>query len=246
MFKEILSFALNKAEPLVEEHVVKTFDTQYRDKRIIKKARRFLQSKYGNETFYNDLDLYITSNHVLELLIPSIRGDSKVQPHIVQAFKLENAEKFLKYNPNIKQNKVIASRIPDIFEEIFNIIYSAVLSLNPHTNYGKLQRDLHIGIDMLSDEHRGMNAKLDDLQKDLSSVYTALSSGGIVAVATESINGSSAEIDQFTREIKEIESTYQSKCQYNTALSRYYSLLANIATTLAGQKQEQITTAHRA
>lgn len=209
---------------------------------MIEEVYAHLLKKYGNEVYYNDLDSYITSNHVIELLIQAIRGKSNVQPRVVRAFKTENARKFLRYNPRFKGNKIISSRIPDIFEEVFDIVHSKLLILDPHSDLGKIQRDLRITGESLSDEHQGMNAKLDSIQKTVSSMQSVLTASGISDTATENMGTSSEIVDPYTKTIKEIETEYQNKHQYHDALSRYYALLQNIVTALAGHSQEQINT----
>lgn len=238
--KDLFSFAWGKIEPQVESQVIQAADVLYRDKQVIEEVYAHLLKKYGNEVYYNDLDSYITSNHVIELLIQSIRGKSNVQPRIVRTFKTENARKFLRYNPRFKGNKVVSSRIPDIFEEVFDIVHSKLLILDPHSDLGKIQRDLRITGESLSDEHQGMNAKLDSIQKTVSSMQSVLTASGISDTATENMGTSSEIIDSYTKTIKEIESEYQNKHQYHAALSRYYALLQNIVTALAGHSQEQI------
>ena len=239
-FASVLSFAWGKIEPRVEGQAVQAIDLLHHDKKMIEDVKTHMLKKYGDEVYYNDLDSYISSNHVIELLIKSIRGKSNVQPRVVRSFKTENSQKFLRYNPKYKNQKVVASRIPDIFEEIFNMIHSSLLMIDPHSDLGKIQRDVQIIVESLSDEHQIMNAKIDGLQKSVSSLQSIVASNGIVDVAIEDISDRSASIDRFMGLIKDVETECQSKHQFHAALSRYYALLQSITTSLAGHSQEQI------
>ena len=104
--KDFASLALRKIEPQVERQVIQAADFLYHDKKIIEEVSTYLLKKYGEAVYYNDLDSYITSNHVIELLIQSLRGKSAVQPRIVRTFKTDNTIKFLRHNPKFKNNKV--------------------------------------------------------------------------------------------------------------------------------------------
>lgn len=239
---ELISAVFEKFEPTIENKAIKATDILYHDKELNKKVCAHLLKKYGNEVFYNDLDIYITSNNVIKLLIQSLRGNSNIQPRTERQFELKNTKKFLRYNSKYKQNKVISSQISIIFEEIFNMVYSSLLTLDPHTDLGKLQRDIHITGEALSDEHRAIAADVANLNTVVASIQSALTSKGISDASPESIAECTDTVRRFTQEIKEIEKEFQNKHQYNHALSRYYSLLQSITTSLAGHSQQQINT----
>lgn len=240
--KDFASLALRKIEPQVERQVIQAADFLYHDKKIIEEVSTYLLKKYGEEVYYNDLDSYITSNHVIELLIQSLRGKSAVQPRIVRTFKTDNTIKFLRHNPKFKNNKVISSRISDIWGEVFDIVHSKLLILDPHSDLGKVQRTMQITGEALSDEHQTLNVKLDKIHEEVSSVYSALAAKGISDTATENMGGSSEVILSYKQKIREIETSYQNKHQYHAALSHYYSLLQNIVTKLTECSPEQINT----
>lgn len=237
--KDLVLFAFEKAEKMIEKPVMKTIDFQYRDKKIIKEVRGHLLKKYGNEIYYNALDSYLTLNHVIESLIPSIRGESNVQPEVARRFKSENVKKFLRHNPEYKNNKVVSSRVLDILGEIFDIVQAKVLALDPHSDLGRLQRSFQVTGENLSDEHQRMDAKLDSIGKGLLSVQAAILGSGI-SDTMQHVGANSEGIDSYVKRIKEVETTYQKEYRYHTALNRYYALLQEIVTKLEGHPQEQI------
>lgn len=230
------------AEPQIESYAVELADLLYFDKQLKEKVHAHLLKKYGNEVYYNDLDGYITTNNVIDLLIKGIRGESSVQPRIERQFKNVNAKKFIEYNPKYKRNKVVSSRIQGIFSEIFNIVHTSLMSLNPHSDLGKLQRAMEISTETVLDTQQVMDSKLDRILEAVQTKQPLLVSDGIAATATENIGKCPEEITQVTEKIKEIEKEFQKKHRFNDALSHYYALLQSVATTLVGHAQEHVNT----
>lgn len=68
----LLSGAWAKVEPKIESKVNQVIDVQFWDKQLIEYVCAHLLKKYGNEVYYNDLDSYITSNHVSFLICSGI------------------------------------------------------------------------------------------------------------------------------------------------------------------------------
>ncbi len=228
--------------PRIENRILEYADLQYYDKRLKETVHEHLLNKYGNEVFYNSLDSYIATSNVLDLLIKSIRGESSIQPRTEHQFKSFNAKRFIEYNPEYKHNKVISSKISALFSEIFNIVYTSLLSLNPHADYGKLQRSIEISSENILANQQTLSSKLDKILENMQPTQPLLVSSGIASVSTEGIGKCSEKITQITENIKDIEKKYQKNNRFNDALSHYYSLLQNIAITLIGSSREQVNT----
>lgn len=240
---EFVSSIWNKTvEPRIESKANELANLMYYDKQLKEKVCTFLLKKYGNEVYYNDLDCYITTNNVIDLLIKSIRGESSVQPRVESQFKKENTKRFVAYNPQYKHNKVVSSRIPVVFSEIFCIISSSLLSMNPYTDTGKLQQTIEISTETIMDAQHETNANLRKLLNIVEQSQSQFALGGIADTATKDLGICPEAVTHFTDKIKEIENEYQKKHQLNEALSRYYGLLQSIAATLAGYSKEQINT----
>ncbi len=227
-------------EPKIESRAAELADLLYFDKQLKEKVHAYLLTKYGNEVYYNDLDCYITTNNVIDLLIKAVRGESSVQPRTERQFKNLNTKKFIEYNPKYKRNKVVSSRIPGIFSEIFNIIRTSLLSLNSHSDLGKLQRTMVISTETVVDAQQVMDSKLDRILEVVQTKQPLLASDGIADTAIEGIGKCPKELTRVTQKIKEIEKEYQKKHRFNDALSRYYGLLQSVATSLVGYSQEQV------
>lgn len=242
-FKDLVAGIWSKAvEPKIESYAVELSDVFYFDKRIQETVHAHLLKKYGNEVYYNDLDGYITTHHVIELLIKAIRGESSVQSRIERQFKRTNAKRFLEYNPQYKWNKVISSRIPGIFGEIHHIVLTSVVSLDPHSDLGKIQQTVEIARDMILDSHQTTDAKLDKILEAVQPKPPLVIPDGIADTATENIGKCPEEITRVTERIKEIEREYQKNHRFQEALSQYYGLLQSVATTLIGHAQEHVNT----
>lgn len=242
-FKDLVAGIWSKAvEPKIECYAVELADVLYSDKRIQENVHAHLLKKYGNEVYYNDLDGYITTHHVIELLIKSIRGESGVQSRIERQFKRTNAKRFIEYNPQYKRNKVVSSRIPGIFGEIYHIVLTSVLSLSPHSDLGKVQRSVEISGETILGGQQVMDAKLDKILEAVQPKPPLLIPDGIADTATENIGKCPEEITRVTERIKEIEREYQKNHRFQEALSQYYGLLQSVVTTLVGHAQEHVNT----
>ena len=243
LFMDLVAGIWSKAvEPKIESHAVKLADVLYSDKRIQENVHAHLLKKYGNEVYYNDLDGYITTHHVIELLIKAIRGESGVQSRIERQFKRMNAKRFIEYNPQYKRNKVVSSRIPGIFGEIYHIVLTSVVSLDPHSDLGKVQQSVEISSETILDGQQVMDAKLDKILEAVQPKPPLLVPDGIADTATENIGKCPEEITRVTEKIKEIEREYQKNHRFQEALSQYYGLLQSVATTLVGHSQEHVNT----
>lgn len=201
-FMDFVSNVWSKtAGPIIESHVIEYADLLYYDKKLKENVYAHLLKKYGNEVYYNDLDGYITTNNVIDLLIKAIRGESSVQPRTERQFKNVNAKRFVEYNPKYKRNKVVSSRIPRIFSEIFNIVFTSLLSLNSHSDFGKLQRTMEISTETVLNVQQVMDSKLDKILDVVQTKQPLLASDGIAATATENIEKCPEEIAQVTESV---------------------------------------------
>lgn len=242
-FKDFVTSIWSKtAEPKIESYAVELTDLLYFDKQIRENVHAHLLKKYGNEVYYNDLDGYITTHNVIDLLIKAIRGESSVQPRIERQFKSLNTKRFIEYNPQYKRNKGVSSRIPRIFGEIYTFVVASVVSLNSHSDLGKIQQTVEIARDTILDSHQTTAAKIDKILEAVQQKQPLLTSDGIADTATENIGKCPEEIAHVTEKIKEIEKEYQKNHRFKEALSQYYNLLQNVATTLVGHSQEHVNT----
>lgn len=235
LIKDLVTNILGKTvEPKIESYAVELADSIYYDKQIKEKICAYLLKKYGNEVYYNDLDGYITANNVIDLLFKAIRGKSNAQPQTERQFKNLNAKRFIEHNPQYRRNKVVSSRILGIFGEIFNIVVTSVMSLNPHSDHGKLQRTMEISTATILGGQQVIDSKLDKILENIQERQPLLVANGIADIATEAIGKCPEDVALVTQKIKEIEKEYQKKHRFSDALSRYYELLQNIASTLIG------------
>lgn len=228
--------AFSKMGSVINEHVV----VPKMDRQASEELLSVLLSKYGNETFYHDLDSYINGNNVITLLIAAFRKESSVQPIDRNAFIEHNVEKFLNANTQYNGKPVIMLRISEAFALVYDRIHESTLGVNPHTDIGKLQLDFHCettGIRHDITEIRGDTQEIIRILKDHLDSHSLAS--GISTAANEEITDCTPVVDEVKKKIKDIEEKYQHHNLFTNALEQYMEVLQEVAT-LSGQPQQQI------
>jgi tetratricopeptide (TPR) repeat protein len=229
--------AIKKSENLITE----LYDSYYLDKQIEEKEREYLLNKYGDEPFYNHLDKYLSVNNVISLLISSVRGKTKVQTISKTDFISKNKKEFLHRNPEYKNNTIMLDQVSFAFAEIFDHVFWGINFINPYTEIGKLQNDIHRSEAESQNRDERNFALIQDLTKQVEEIRNTFApQNGITDAAKQELGVCSTEIDEFTKKIKDIETNYQCKNYFIEALSQYFELLQSITNTLRGQPQTQI------
>lgn len=229
----------NHIVPKAEVMVSSIYDNAVVDKKIAKEILEYVLEKYGQETFYNDLDSYITNNGLIENLIHTVRGKSNVQPSNQVEFATTNTYRFINQQKEYRNKGVQQKQIYDIFAWVFDFAFSKANSINPHTDSGKLQNELQ-RIDSASDwRDERTYAAIESLQREVTSLHAGIMSGSSIVCADEQVPESCpAEFETFTTNIKSIESEYQLKNQFEDAISKYYELLQSVSGNITGQNKK--------
>lgn len=228
---------IKKSENLMTE----LYDTYYLDKQIEEKEREYLLNKYGDEPFYNDLDKYLSVNNVISLLISSVRGKNKVQDISKTDFISKNKKEFLYRNSEYKNKIGMLDQVSFAFSEIFDYVFWSINFINPHTEIGKLQNDIHRSEAESQNRDEKNYALIQDLTKQVEEIRNTFAlQNSITDAAKQELGVCSTEIDEFMKKIKDIETNYQCKNYFNEALSQYFELLQSITNTLSGQPKTQI------
>lgn len=233
-------FADKALIPKVENVITECIDTSILDKQIDQKERDCLLDKYGNKQYYASLDKYITNNNIISLLISAARGKTNIQPIDKSDFLEKNNKEFINQYPQYK-NTVAMYDITTVFAEIYDHVFWAINLINPHTQLGKLQNDMHRSEAESQYREDRIFAMLQDISEKLNEMPMAPIIG-VVDIATQELGPCSDEINRFTQKIKDIETEYQCSNQFEEALSQYLELLQSITSILRGQPQSQIDT----
>lgn len=235
-------YVLNKAEAAINEHLI----VPKLDRKTNEEIARLLLEKYGNETFYNDLDLFITQNDVVALLTAALRGESQVQPISRDAFVEQNIERFFNANPKYSGKPVVVSRVSDAFRQIYEKVRESTLGISPYTDYGRLQRDLRCETAGISGDTAEIKGEMAEMRRMLGALCEQVRSPqmfsitGISETADAELNECAPSVDNIKQQIKSIEDEFQHKGLFNKALDQYVEILQNIALTLLGQPQRQV------
>lgn len=228
---------LNKTVATVNEHII----VPKMDRQTSEELLSVLLQKYGNEAFYNDFDLYLHRNNVVNLLIAAFRKESSVQPIDKTAFIDYNVEKFLNANPRYNGKPVVICRISDALALVYDRIYESTLGISPYTDLGRLQRDFHCQSTGLDNRLQKIQESLDALQRQ-QSASQMIAASGVSSIANEEITDCAPEVETVKKQIKDVEDKYQHYSLFNKALEQYMEILQSIALTLSGQPQHQIDT----
>ena len=215
-----------------EAYLREKMDKMYRDPRIKADVYLYLRKKYGQEVFYNDLDGYIEDNQVVENLISALRGESKIQPINTKQFAEKNVRNFCNSHNRYKGKKVECTKIRTAFEEIFSQIKSQLLYVDPHSDIGKVQYDVHAlhAENQVSNEEQIM--LLRSINGNIQQLLDSSLSYGISKTSMEEVNSGSSVAKCFYQKIKDIETEFQDRNLYSEALVQYQKALMEMLPSL--------------
>ncbi len=230
------TLAENHIASKVDIVVSSLYDKVCVDKQIAQEILEHVLQKYGQETFYNDLDGYITNNGLVESLISTVRGKSDIQPSNKVEFATIHTHRFSEQHKGVQQEQIYG-----IFAWMFDYAFSKTNSINPHTDSGKIQNEIQ-RIDSASEwRDNRMYEEVKSFRQELASLRASMVPSSRIACGDEQESENNpAEIDAFTLDIKSIESEYQLKDQFTDAISKYYELLQSISGRITGQNVKYI------
>lgn len=229
----------NFIAPKVSTAINTVYDKTVTDIKIAKDIADYLLDKYGEETFYIDLDRFIEDNQLVKNLLLTVRNKSSIQPDNKAEFALENLEKFVGRYKKYKNKNVQKKQIYDIFSWMFDFVFSRVNFINPHTDAGKI-RDEICRVDSASEwRDNQTHAQLNRIEQILDSGQSAFSTGAYVSYSdVEMTHSCPLEIEIIAKKIKGIETEYQKKNLFEEAISKYYELFQSINGLHNGQNAQ--------
>ena len=181
--------------------------------------RQELLDQYGKEPFYNDFDSYLTRNKTIDSLILTLRDFSLQQSMGPSEFVDKNSKQLVDSTPSCLAYSV---QIKDAFSHIFNCTSFAITSINPYSDLGRLQSDIHI---QNAENNNQMQAGFAMLHNDIENLFQLFQ----YERASQNLPDFSAEAEAIKTKIKEIETTYQRKSRFDDALTQYGDLAISIA-----------------
>lgn len=237
MLGTIVSTFVNKQmAPKIDAVTNTMLDKAFTDRRISEEISEHILEKWGNEPFYNDLDSYITTNHLIENLIATVRGEANIHPTDQKEFAITNTHNFVNQHPKYCNRGVQQKQINNIFAWMFDFAFSKANRISPHTDSGKLQNEVRRADFASEQRDEQLHADMGILLQEFVSMYASITSGSLVACGDEAgLENSPVEIEAFTSEIKAIELNYQLNGQFEEAIIKYYELLQSISGRITGQ-----------
>ncbi len=226
--------------PKVDATLCSLYDTIVVDKQIAKEISEYILQKFGCEVFYNDLDSYIANNNIVENLIANVRGKSNIQPSNRDEFAKIYTQKLISQCKKHITKDVEQEQIYDIFSWMFDFAFSRANCINPHTDSGKLQNELH-RIDSTNEMRTDKTyAAIESMRRETAVRDTEILNrlSAICGSDDQNFECCPVEIDTFMSDIKSIELEYQQKNKFEDAVLKYYELLQSISGRISGQNKK--------
>ena len=220
----------------ISAKVVDKIDTikgQAENNAFEKRICALLRDKYGSEPFYNDLDAYLSSRHIISNLIASLRDPATHQIMSQTKFVEQNWQSLLESKPSCL---AYTTQIKDAFQLVHGLVRAFVTEVPPYSDVGRLQSDMH-------QEHADMMAWVRDSINSLpQTIIQSLRDEG----ALSAIRDCTQDAERFKKRIKEIEETYQTKERFEDALVNYNELSLEIAEAeISGAPKNELLCALR-
>lgn len=178
--------------------------------------RTELLAQYGNETFYESLDAFLSERNTVSHLIATIRGAAAGQVQGQSEFVEQTAEAFWKSYPNCHVQR---TQILSIFNQIFCDVVNFITRANPYSTAG--QQNSLLATSNAEEAHH-----LQRIESKVDLVFSQLQS--LSAIAPSQPPDCTAAAAAFQAQIEHIVSEYQSKGQFEAALVQYSELSLSI------------------
>lgn len=219
----------------VQAKATEIVKTKFFDPHLISKINDKLRAKYGSQTFYNDLDAYITEDNTIDSVFDMFYNIGNTTVLSSREFVIQKLDAFSDQYPQYGRYDIAS--IKECFETIYEAVYESCVRLNPHTEFGKLQLSQAIYADQGRSEHEELSGKMDLILSKVNSIM--LNSNSLPTVAAD-VESASEAIKAY---LKEIDSVGSESCPVkgdNDAIEKYQKLLADVPIVLRGESQKQL------
>jgi len=241
IFKKLVDTIAGKFAETKAEDFITDLSGKHKDTCIEKDIKKILLDKFGSEIYYSDLDSFIMNNHLIENLIDSLHGRGRVQPISKNEFINKNLKNFINSFPAYKKKKVICSKIKMAFEYLYDYIGLHIYELNPYSDAGILQNDMHcMSAEILSGQEM-IAVTTSETNENVKKILEMLSpQKSVVETASQDLFDYSETTSKYISKIQKIESEFQCKHLYREALELYFELFREISVDFSGKSHSQI------
>ena len=230
-------FASGKISEKIDELVEKS-KGQHDDVVLSESLRELIREEYGDETFYNDFDSFITRDRVIEQLISSAHGKTGSIQLEEKEFCNNELQKFLSNFPKYSGEPLVRTNVKQVLKYLFTEAKS-LNRLDPYSAAGKLQNTvLQSGYETkcaVEDNAATIVSLLNKMNVKLDGIEHLVSLSSESNGCTLPLEDCSEEIRKFNSEIDQIERLFQTNGQFNEAINNYNELIQPAAIALRGQ-----------
>lgn len=220
-------------EDTIKNKAAQFVDEKFRDPRLISLINQSIVEKYGDRIYYNDLSKYLKYAHTIENLISMFYNAEEVQCR--ENFVNNNTTAFAN---KFKTSPVEKKEIEEVFFYIYDEVYNKKILLDPHSDAGKLQIDIH----RIENKIDSSLENIGNIERTISSYNERLSTqlGNLTMVATSDIGKPTLKIKEFLAKIEGVGGKENPVANEENAIEKYMEILAEIPTKLRGEDQSQI------
>ncbi len=237
MVDKLTAVADSVAETLagdkIKNKISEIKDKIFTDPILIADIEDLLLNEFGKEPFYNNLTKYFAEHNTIEHLIQMLNG--KIDIESKNKFVNDNADKYIsKYG--CSPNEI--SNLKKAFSNIFENAYNKKLTLDAHSDTGKLQLDFH----RYESQYNSDIEEIKDMIKKAlyNQEWHSAQIGNVNVVASDSIEGTSEKVNMFLEKIKDVGKENNPTENDEDAIAKYTKLLAKVSTELRGESQTHI------
>lgn len=217
------------------DKVTELVDVNIRDPHLIKSIEEQLNSKYGNDTFYNDFCAYINENRTIERVIEMFYN--------IKAAGIISPKKFVEENLNAFSSTYKAyspydySFVRDAFDLIFEEVFSKVLCFNVHSDMGKLQASEAMWFGQISE---GQASQTELLQSINTNVSRLVNASTMMNPVKDDFDQTSEKVADFLKKIDSVGDKDNPVADSENALLRYQELSTEALIVLRGENEIQV------
>lgn len=217
------------------DKVAEFTDIYIRNPNLIKDIHECLVAKYGDYPFYNDFSAFIYANKTIERLIGKVTNINSAELISKKSFVGEMLYEFCtQYDGHSSYEQ---SHIKEAFELIFDEVFKEVLSLNQHSDAGKLQASERVWFGQMSEELTSNSDMLNKIYAKVNSIDDRLA---FVSNIKDDLEHESPKIEKFLKKIDSVGNKEDSVLDSEDTLKKYQELSTEALIALRGENETQI------